>query len=89
MGMYGYNAAIAVFNATEYNRFFYGPSFGIGIDFPKRFVRNGYWSIALLVPIRGPEAKDYINDLEENHGVDFTIGLLPVAFSFGYKFLLF
>jgi len=88
MGMYGYNAVIAVYGANEYNKFFYGPSFGIGIDFPKRFERNGYWSIALLVPVRGPEAKNYMNELETNHGIDFKIGLLPVAFSFGYKFFL-
>jgi len=89
IGMYGYNAVIVVFGAAEYNKFFYGPTVGIGIDFPKLFLNSGYWSIALLVPIRGPEAQEYIDDLEQNHGFDFKIGLLPVAISLGYRFFLF
>jgi hypothetical protein len=89
VGMYGYNAAIYVADAEEYNKLFYGPSFGVGIDYRSRPEKRGYWSFALLVPIRSSEAKDYIDDLEQNHGVEFGIGLLPIAISIGYRFILF
>jgi hypothetical protein len=85
IAMYGYNAAVAVKDASQFNKLFYGPSFGVGLDFGLRPGKRGYWSAALLVPIRSSEAKDYMNDLEENEGVEFGIGLLPVAFSIGYR----
>jgi len=85
IAMYGYNAAVAVKDASQFNKLFYGPSFGVGLDFGLRPGRRGYWSAALLVPVRSSEAKDYVNDLEENEGVEFGIGLLPVAFSIGYR----
>ncbi|MCU0377385.1 MAG: hypothetical protein MUC78_03920 [Bacteroidales bacterium] len=88
MAMYGYNAAIAVADASQFNKLFYGPTFGAGLDFGLRPGKRGYWSVALLVPIRSSEAKEYVEDLEENEGVEFSIGLLPVAFSIGYRFIL-
>jgi hypothetical protein len=88
LGMYGYNAAVYVQDAEEFNKLFYGPSFGIGFDFRSRPAKRGYWSFALLVPIRSSESKDYIDDLEQNHGVEFGMGLLPVAISIGYRFIL-
>lgn len=88
MAMYGYNAAVAVSGASQFNKLFYGPTFGAGLDFGLRPGKRGYWSVALLVPIRSAESKDYIKDLEDNEGVEFGIGLLPVAFSIGYRFIL-
>jgi len=88
IAMYGYNAAVAVTDASQFNKLFYGPSFGAGLDFGLRPGRRGYWSAALLVPVRSSEAKEYVNDLEENEGVEFGIGLLPVAFSIGYRLTL-
>lgn len=88
IAMYGYNAAVAVSGASQFNKLFYGPSFGAGLDFGLRPGRRGYWSAALLVPIRSSEAKEYIEDLENNEGVEFGIGLLPVAFSIGYRIIL-
>jgi hypothetical protein len=88
LAMYGYNAAIAVSGASEYNKLFYGPTFGAGLDFHFRPAKRGYWSLALLIPIRSSEVDDYMNDLEQNHGVQFTMGLFPVGFSFGYRFIL-
>ena len=86
MGMYGYNAAIAVTNATKYNKLFYGPSFGIGIDTGKRSYKKGYWTLALLVPVRDSEVNDYIDYLEDDIGVEFKNGLWPIAFSVAYRF---
>ncbi len=86
--MYGYNAAIKVTGASQYNKLFYGPSIGFGMDFHSRRKNRGYWSMALLVPIRSSAVNDYMDDLKTNHGVEFKNELLPVAFSFGYRFVL-
>jgi hypothetical protein len=85
-GMYGYNAAVAVTNATQYNKVFYGPSFGFGLDFRGRPERHGFWTVALMVPVRGSDVDNYLNDLRSK-GV--VIGSLPsVALSIGYRFII-
>ncbi len=88
LAMYGYNAVIFVTNATEYNKFFYGPTFGIGLDFRTNSMRRGYWYAALLVPIRSSEVDNYITDLKNNHGIEFKNELFPLGISFGYRFIL-
>jgi len=84
-GMYGYNAAIVVTNNTQYNKLFYGPSVGAGLDIGRLEKNIGYLSLAILVPIRSPDANNYIDDLRNNYGVSFANNLLPIAFSIGYK----
>jgi len=86
--MYGYNAAIKVTGASQYNKLFYGPSFGIGLDFHPKHTERSYFSMALLVPIRSSAVNEYMDDLKNNHGVEFKNELLPVAFSIGYRFIL-
>jgi hypothetical protein len=86
MAMYGYNTAIAVTNQTDLNKLFYGPTFGLGIDL--RGKRKSYWSIALVVPVRSDEVDKYIEDLKNNYGAEFKNDLLPVGFSFGYRFVI-
>jgi hypothetical protein len=86
--MYGYNAAISVSNATQYNKFFYGPTVGIGMDYRSNLMANGYWTVSLLVPIRGSSVDDYIDDLKNNHNIEFKNSLLPIALTFGYRIIL-
>jgi hypothetical protein len=86
--MYGYNAAIAVTNATDFNKLFYGPSFGAGVDFKSKPEAKGYWTMGLLIPLRSADVDDYMDDLEDNHGVEFKSGLLPIAISVGYRFVI-
>jgi hypothetical protein len=88
MIMYGYNAAIAVLNAKQYNKLFYGPTLGIGIDFHRKPMNKGYWSFALLIPIRSSAVNEYMDDLENNHGAEFQNRLFPVGISVGYKFII-
>lgn len=88
MAMYGYNAAIAVVNATQLNKLFYGPSVGVGIDLHPKTEKIGYWSFGLLLPFRSPDVNDYIDMLERDHGADFQNGLFPVGVTIGYKFML-
>ena len=86
--MYGYNTAVVVSNAApyNYNKMFYGPSVGFGLDFRGRPEKKGYFSFALIVPIRGSEVDSYLNNLR-NKGV--SIGSpLPISVSIGYRFIL-
>lgn len=85
-GMYGYNAVIKVKDASEFDKIFYGPTLGFGFDFHSS--DKGYFSIALLIPIRSSEVNDYIDDLKNKHGVEFKNNLLPIAISLGYKIVL-
>ena len=86
--MYGYNAAVVVLNRTDLNRLFYGPTIGAGIDFHRNHLKKGYWSFAILVPIRKPEASEYIDMLESIYGAEFQSSLFPIAISIGYKFII-
>ncbi len=88
VGMYGYNAAIAVLNQKSLNKLFNGPTFGLGIDTRIRHNKNHYWSFAVLVPVRSPDVDVYIDDLKNNHGIDFQNNLIPIAFTIGYRLVL-
>jgi hypothetical protein len=88
LAMYGYNAAVLILNRSDLNKLFYGPSLGAGIDYHSNHQKLGYWSIAVLIPIRKPEAKEYIDMLENVYGADFQTKLFPIAISIGYKFII-
>ncbi|RPH28087.1 MAG: hypothetical protein EHM93_19005 [Bacteroidales bacterium] len=88
LAMYGYNAVIAVKGETSLNKTFYGPTLGFGLDFRQRPGRKGYFTLALLVPIRSSEVKEYMDDLKENNGVEFKNELSPVSISIGYRLVI-
>lgn len=88
LGMYGYNAAVVVKDGESFNKFFYGPTIGFGLDFRKDINRKGYWSVGILVPVRSDEVDLYLEDLENNHQIEFENGLPPVTFTLGYRFKL-
>lgn len=85
--MYGYNAAVAVSNASQDNKLFYGPTVGAGLDIGSTRKGKGFLSLAILVPIRSPDVQNYIDQLRAN-GVSFPNDLLPITFSIGYHFIL-
>ena len=85
--MHGYNTAVAVKDATSYNRLFYGNSIGFGFDTRPRKESNGHFSLGFLVPIRGADVDEYLNYLK-NQGVTFKKELSPIAVSIGYRFLV-
>jgi hypothetical protein len=89
IGMYGYNSAIYIQNQKSLNKIFYGATVGIGLDTRYRPEKSGYWSFALMVPFRGSEVNDYMNELKRNHGVEFKNELFPIGISVGYRFILF
>jgi hypothetical protein len=86
--MYGYNAAIKVVDLPDFNKLFYGPTVGMGIDFGPRPGGKGYFSIGLLLPIRSAEVDDYMEELQYNYGVIFENDLPPVGISLSYRFVL-
>ena len=86
-GMYGYVAVIKVVGGAQYDKTFYGPTFGAGIDIPSSSGR-GYWNLAVLVPIRGTAVQDYMDMLKTNYNIEFKNNLIPITFSVGYMFVL-
>jgi len=58
--MYGYNAAIHISNNNGYDRLFYDPAVGVGIDIMGSG-EKGMLSLAVLVPIRGSEPSNYMD----------------------------
>jgi hypothetical protein len=88
LAMYGYNAAIAVTNATEYNKLFYGPTLGFGFDYKSHPSKRGYWTFCILLPIRSTEVDDYINDLKDHHSIEFKNELMPIGITMGYRIIL-
>jgi hypothetical protein len=89
VAMYGYNAAVYITNGQQYDKLFYGPTVGLGIDaHSNRPGAIGYWSFAILVPFRSPDVQNYINSLQTNYGVSFANSLIPIGISIGYKFVI-
>jgi hypothetical protein len=86
MAMYGYNAVIVVEGASEYNKTYYGPSFGGGIEL--RMGQNGnYMNFELLLPIRSQDYRDDMDALQNNPSIEITEAS-PVSLSIGYHFVI-
>jgi len=83
-GMYGYYAAIHVADAEQYDKVFYGATFGFGVDIMNRRNERNYWTLALHVPLRGTEVDDYMASLKPQ-GIEFKGNLLPVTFTVGFR----
>ncbi len=81
MGMYGYNAVIIVTGADEYNKTYYGTSFGGGVEI--RFRNSTFLNLELLMPVRSQEWRDDFDFLLNNPAIEITEPL-PVTFSIGY-----
>lgn len=88
VAMYGYDAVIKVAGASQYNKIFYGPTVGAGIDYKSYSKSKMYYSFGINIPIRGPEVDEYMDDLTKNYGVEFKTGLLPITFTIAFKYIL-
>ena len=87
MVMYGYNAALSVKGASEYDKVSYGISVGGNLDI-KLGSKGNTMSIGLFVPIRSKEFMDHLDSVKNDPRIKMENDLLPVAFSFGYNFAL-
>ena len=84
--MYGYNGVIVVQNAEQYNKTYYGPSTGIGIEIHSGKRPGNYWNFEILVPVRSQKFHDDLRDLKRIPYIKFNSEPLPIAFSIGFHF---
>lgn len=85
VGLYGYNAVIAVRGDEGYTQTYYGPSAGVGLEIhPKR--RGGHLQLAVFLPFRSQEFSDDLDRVKADPVVDLRTEPLPIAFSLGYHF---
>ena len=82
LAMYGYNGVIVVQGAEHYNKTYYGPTIGGGVEIHNRNGQN-FFTLELLVPFRPSEFQDDIDALKNDPSIEIT-GPWPIAFSFGY-----
>lgn len=85
IGMYGYNAVIVIENASKYDEIYYGPSFGIGVEFINRRNKN-FWNLELLLPVRPKKYDDDLNKLKHNPSIRIESEPPPIGFSVGFHF---
>lgn len=82
--MYGYNGAIKVTGSMDFKEAYYGPSFAFGTEIWS-FLKNKYFNIELILPLRPSEFKTDYDELKDM-GVEFKVPSIPIAFSLGYHF---
>ncbi len=83
--MYGYNAAIKVVGASEYDKIYYGPSLSAGVEVKTGRNQKNFWNFELVVPFRSSEYKDDMDSLLNNPDIEITEPL-PFTLSIGYHF---
>ncbi len=87
--MYGYNAGVVIMDDSQLSKLFYGPTLGIGLDMrPRKPSSKGFLSLALMIPIRNSDARNYIDLLKNAMDASFANDLSPFGVSVGYKFIL-
>ena len=84
MVFYGYNAALRVIGAPEYNVTSYGPTIGANLDI--MLGKKNKLSVGLFVPIRSAEFKTTYQAAKNNPNIQFFSILLPVAVGVGFNF---
>ncbi len=89
MFMYGYNTAIRYPNDAQYNKLFYNFTFGGGVDYRPGKSKLGYLTLAVYIPLRDPDAKNYINNIDYFYAVGNSNKLFPLSLSLGYKLIIF
>jgi hypothetical protein len=86
-GMYGYNGVIVVDGGSQYNKVYYGPSFGGGIELHFSN-RQNFMNFGLLIPIRPQSFYDDIDALKVNPAISGITDPPPFGISVGYHFKL-
>lgn len=85
MGMYGYYAAVKIKGGgSDLSTQFHGYTVGAGFDTPIKPTKAGYWSFAILVPLRGTVVDDYV----KKNGIILDQDLPPIGVSIGYKVMV-
>lgn len=84
--MYGYNAAIKITGASQYDKIYNGVSLGFGIISKSYRDPKNYWHFGLIVPFRSSEFDTDFNALKANPGIVGLEKPWPVTISIGYHF---
>jgi hypothetical protein len=88
MGMYGHNGVIVIQGRDEFNKTYYGPTFGGGMEI--RFMNyETYLNLELLIPIRSQEWYDdidVIRTLSKQGLIEDFVEPLPFSISIGCHF---
>lgn len=83
--MYGYNAAIVVSGAPQFDKLYYGASITAGVMLRSRRDENNFFTIELGVPFRSQAFDNDYTSLRNNPSVRMG-PVSPVTFSLGYHF---
>jgi hypothetical protein len=87
--MYGTNTYIYYRDNSQYNKLFKNFTFGGGIDIRPANSKLGFITLALYVPLRSPDVKNYTdNYVDFFYSVRPTNKLYGINASIGYKFIL-
>lgn len=84
--MYGYNAAIKISGASQYDKIYYGVSIGVGLISKSYRDPKNYWHFGLILPFRPSEFDTDFNTLKNNSGITGLEKPWPVTISIGYHF---
>ena len=84
--MYGYNGVIVVRDAEEYNKIYYGPSVGAGVEVHRKDTPENFWRFELILPFRPQEFQDDIDALKKNPLIEVRSEPPPFSFSVAYHF---
>ena len=82
--MYGYNGVIVIDGASQYNKTYYGPSVGFGLEFHSRKKPANYFNLEIILPFRPSEFTDDLNAIKNNPMFKLQSEPWPVAISLGY-----
>ena len=87
VGMYGYNAVILTDSRKEpasiFNKTYYGPSLGAGVEYHPKSSDGNFFSIEVLFPFR---PKKFDEKLDEAEALGVNTMVYPVYISIGYHF---
>lgn len=84
-GMGGYNAVTVIEGASEYNKTFYGPSFGLGIKMDSKKASGNFWQFGVIVPVRSAAFADMVEDIKNDPRIEGFIEPFPVLIVVGYN----
>jgi hypothetical protein len=86
MAMYGYNAVILISGTDQFNKTYYGPSFGGGMEIRFKNHQN-YLNIETLIPIRSKQWENDIDVIRNLYNQNIIEGFTepsPITICLGY-----
>jgi hypothetical protein len=81
--MYGYTDAINIQGADHYNKVYYGPTFGGGMEIRFRNNQN-YLNLETLIPVRSNQFWADMETIQNDPMIELYNEPLPISISVGY-----